>query len=402
MGKNRRALFVAIGVLVFLLLLGCQLVGTPTPIVIVVTATPSHTPVIKYITVEVVVTATPSLGMTIPVETPTSAIGVTPDSTKSTPDRETTVPTSTSPPPTATPSPGVQPTKAGDALDDPATGLVTLANVAKTIQSQGNHTLRLTMKLSVPVGLTVMSGQQIDEGLTRSIRAQLSDYEIQGDFIIDISVDDLAQQKWVIDAFGATFGLGIEEGMEIRQSGDRIREKSESGEWISRELTSDQAVLPLGNSLVAIDAYGHALNTTDLVIDSLRPLLTGGEYQSVGWVVTDVISSGSEFVEAYRERQPPSSSNLKAVAAAFANSGLSTFVDPVKVTNGIQQITSVERAELVSDTRLVNHGQVEVRGQGTIEITYLMRQRSLDAILTLKTENSFEYLPSLTIIGEPH
>jgi len=178
--------------------------------------------------------------------------------------------------------------------------------------------------------------------------------------------------------------IGNEEVAELRQNGDKIWEKLLGGEWSLRRLTPDEALLPLGNSLVAIDAYSHALNVSELVVDALRPLLlAGGGDQSMaqdyGWTaVTGVPSTGSFFLEMQRERTVSSSNNLKAIAASLANSGLSAFVDPAAITNGIQQIMSVEKAWLISDTRLVDHSQVEVQGKGVIAATYLMQQRLLE------------------------
>ena len=263
------------------------------------------------------------------------------------------------------------------------------------------------MDLSVPIDVIIKKQQQVDEDLTSLVRRQLSSFDIRGNYVIDISVDDLAQQKWVIEALGGVAGLGNEEVAELRQSGDKIWEKPAGGEWSLRRLTPDEALLPLGNSLVAIDAYSNALNVSELVVDALRPLLlAGGGDQSIdqdyGWTaVTSAPSTGSFFLEMQRERPMSSSNNLKAIAASLANSGLSSFIDPAAITNGIQQIMSIETAWLISDTRLVDHSQVEVQGKGVIEIDYLMQQRLLDATIVMKTENSFEYLLSVTIVSAP-
>jgi hypothetical protein len=381
MASNRRLPAMVICCLILLFALGCGFpLVQPTPIVVVqevtrvvvVTATPTQTPVI------IVVTATP--------------------------DNETTVSEEM---PIAAPSPEGQPPAIVDGMDDPVAGLAALSKVAQGMQSQGIHTLRLKMDLSVPIEVTIRDQQQVDESLTSLVRNELSNYRIQGNYVIDVSVDDLVQQKWVIEAMGGVTGLGNEEMTELQQSGDKIWEKDMGGEWSLRELTPDEAPLPLGNSLVAIDAYSHALNLSDLVIDALRPLLLTGDGeqsamgQNYGWTAVTGAPSIDGLLEMQRERAMSSSNNLEAVTASMANSGLSAYADPAAVTNGLQQITSAEKAWFAPDTRLVDHSQVEVRGKGVIEVTYLMQQRFLDATVTMSTANSFEYLPSVTIITVP-
>jgi hypothetical protein len=381
MANNRRLLVMGICFLTLLSMLGCGFpLVQPTPSVViqevtrvvVVTATPTYTPVI------IVVTATPGSEIAASEGTPIAA-----------------------------PSPEGQPPAVVDGMDDPVAGLAALSEVAKAMQSRGIHTLRLTMDLSVPIEATIRDQQQVDENLTSLVRSELSNYTVQGNYIADISVDDLAQQKWVIEALGGISGLGSEEIVELRQSGDKIWEKDMEGEWSARELTPDEALLPLGNSLIAIDAYSHALNLSDLVVDALRPLLLveNGEQsevnQNYGWTAVTGAPSTDGLLEMRRERTMSSSSNLKAVAASLANSGLSTYADPADVTNGLQQITSAEKAWFVPDTRLVDRSQVEVQGKGVIEVTYLMQQRFLDATVTMSTANSFEYLSSATIVTVP-
>jgi len=381
MTNNRRLPAMGICFLILLFVLGCGFpLVQPTPIVViqevtrvvVVTATPAHTPVI------IVVTATPDGEMAVSEETPI-----------------------------AVPSPETQPPVIADGIDDPVAGLAALSEVAKGMQSQGIHTLRLKMDLSVPIEVTIRDQQQVDEGLTSLVRDELSNYTIQGNYIIDISLDDLAQQKWVIEALGGISGLGNEEVTELRQSGDRIWEKDMGGEWSLRELTPDEALLPLGNSLVAIDAYSHALNLSDLVVDALRPLLLSGDgqqsmiNQNYGWTAVAGAPSTDGLLEIQRERTISSSNNLRAIAASLANSGLSAYADPAAVTSGIRQTMSAEKAWFASDTWLVDHSQVEVQGKGVIEVTYLMQQRFLDATVTMSTANSFEYLSSAIIVTVP-
>jgi len=415
----------AICSLILLFVLGCGFMLTdPTPVVVtrevtrvvVVTATPTYTPLIveRVITVTVVMAATPTLATVVPEETflatptPTATEQtLAPTATEQVLHEETATPIPTPVSPTTVPSPDVQPSAVAGDLDDPVVRLAALSGVAKAIQSRGTHTLRLTMDLSVPIEATVRDREQVDERLTRLVRNELSDYDIQGNYIIDISVDDLVQQKWVIEAVGGIAGLGVEELAELRQSGDRVWEKPVGEEWSLRRLTPDEAPLPLGNSLVGIDAYSHALNLSDLIVDALRPLLlVGAGEQSMmeqvyGWTAVTADSSTESLLEMHREREIASSNNLKAIAASLANTGLSTFADPAAVTNGIQQITSAEKAWLIPDTRLVDHSQVDIKGTGTIDVVYLMQKRLLDATVTLRTDNSFEYLSSMTIVTAP-
>jgi hypothetical protein len=416
----RLLLLMGVCFLFLLFVVGCGLVfSPPTPVVVtrevtrevtrvvVVTATPTHVPVIveRVITVTVLVAVTPAIETAVPEETPPAA--TIPVATEQVPDKGTATLALVPDTPTATLLPKLQSPAVVDDLDDPIAGLATLSKLAKAMQSQGIHTLRLAMDLSVPIDVTIKNQQQVDGNLTSLVRSQLSNYNIQGNYIIDISVDDLAQQTWVIEALGGVVGLGNEEVAELRQNGDKIWEKPTGGEWSLRRLTPDEALLPLGNSLVTIDAYSHALNLSNLVVDALRPLLlAGGGEPSLDndydWEpVTGVPSTGSPFWEMQRERAMSSSNNLKAILASLANSGLSTFVAPAAVTNGIQQIMSVEKAWLIPDTRLVDHSQVEVQGKGVIEVTYLMQQRLLDATVVMKTDNSFEYLLSMTIVTTP-
>jgi len=412
-------LLIGICFLTLLFALGCGLtLGLPTPVVVtrevtriaVVTATPTQIPVIveKVITVTVVVAVTPAIEIETVVPEETLPTATTPVATEQVLDEgiATSVPVPDTP--TATPLPEPQSPTIVDALDDPIVGLAALSKVAKAMQSRGTHTLRLIMKLAVPIEVTIKNQQQVDEDLTRRVRSQLHKYDIGGNYIIDISVDDLAQQKWVIEASGGVVGLGNEDVAELRQNDDEVWEKPTRGEWSLRRLAPDEALLPLGNSLVEIDAYTHAWNLSDLIVDALRPLLLAVDReqsmtdQKHGWItVTDILSTDRLFLEVQRERAMSSSSNLKIIAASLANSGLSTFVDPVAVTHGIQQTTSVEKAWLTPDTWLVDHSQVEIQGKGVIEFTYLWQQRLLDAIVILKTDNSFEYLPSMTVVTPP-
>jgi hypothetical protein len=251
MTDNQWLLVMGICFLVLLFLLGCGFALTqPTPVVVtrevtrivVVTATPTHTPLIveKIITVTVVVAATPAIETVVSEETPLAA--TTPVATEQMLDMgtATSIPNS----PTGQPSPKVQPPAVVDGMDDPLVGLAALSEIARAMQSQGIHTLRLTIDLSVPIEATVRDQQQVDEGLTNLVRNELANYKVQGNYVIDISVDDLAQQKWVIDALGGVVGLASEEVTELRQNGDRIWEKDMGGEWSLREFTPDEALLP--------------------------------------------------------------------------------------------------------------------------------------------------------------
>lgn len=407
MTNNQRLLVMGICFLILLLVLGYGFtLVQPAPVVVVqevtrivvVTATPTHTPVI------VVVTATPGSETVVIEETP--LVAITPVAAEQMLDRETA--TSVPDSPTAVPSPKVQLPAIVDGMDDPVVGLAALSEVAKAMRSRGIHTLRLAMDLSVPIEVTVRDQQQVDEGLTSLVRSELSNYRIQGNYIIDISVDDLTRQNWGVEALGGVVGLGSEEVTELRQNGGRIWEKDMGAEWSLRELTPDEALLPLGNSLVVIDAYSHALNLSDLVVDALRPLLLAGSGEQsmidkeYGWIAaTSAPSTDSLLLEMQRERTMSSSNNLKAITASLANSGLSRYADPAAVTNGVQQIMSAEKAWFTPDTWSVDHSQVEIQGKGVIEVTYLMQQRLLDATVVLSTDNSFEYLSSATIVTAP-
>jgi hypothetical protein len=411
LSSNRRLALIVISFSTSLVLVGCGLtLFQPTPVVVtqevtrlvVVTATPTPTSIIKVITVTVIVAATPATEVE---EMPSKAVTTATVPAEQLPNSETvtSIPdlqTITSAPPE------VQSPTIVDGLDDPVKGLLELSEVAKVVQSQGIHTLRLTMDLSVPIELTVRDQGQVDESLTNRVRSELHNYDIYGNYIIDISVDDLAQQKWVIEALGGVVGLEDEEILDLRQNGDKIWEKPVGGEWSLRDLPESESVLPLGGSLAAIDSFSHALNLSDLVTDALRPLLLArnGEHdgiaQNYSWTVVNGTPSIS-FVEIQRTRESSSSDNLKAIAASLANSGVSVFVDPAAVANGIERVTSVEKAWLNPDTRLVDHSQVEVHGSGVVEVTYLMQQKMLDATLILNTSNSFEYLPSTTVVGAP-
>ena len=98
-----------------------------------------------------------------------------------------------------------------------------------------------------------------------------------GDFIVDISLDDLSEEKWAIKAIGGVAGIEAEQIVEIWQDDSIIWERSAGGQWNQRELTADEAMIPLANSLLTIDNYAHAINLSDILIDALRPLpLTRG------------------------------------------------------------------------------------------------------------------------------
>jgi len=244
MTHNQRLSVMAICSLILLFVLGCGFMLTdPTPVVVtrevtrvvVVTATPTYTPLIveRVITVTVVMAATPTLATVVPEETflatptPTATEQtLAPTATEQVLHEETATPIPPPVSPTTVPSPDVQPSAVAGDLDDPVVRLAALSGVAKAIQSRGTHTLRLTMDLSVPIEATVRDREQVDERLTRLVRNELSDYDIQGNYIIDISVDDLVQQKWVIEAVGGIAGLGVEELAELRQSGDRVLGKT--------------------------------------------------------------------------------------------------------------------------------------------------------------------------------
>lgn len=412
MAKNQLLVIVAVCSLFLLVALGGFVLGRSTPAVVtqevtrivVATPTPTPSPVIaeRVITVTVVVAATPvgSLGETPPM-------AATPAATEQMPNGEATTPN----PSLSTIAPTIesQPLIVVDGLDDPALGLAMLSEVAQVIQSRGIHTLRLKMDLSILIEVTVMNQQQVDENLTQLVRNELSKFDVQGNYIIDISIDDLAQQKWVIEALGGVVGFGnSEEVAELRQNGSQVWEKPLDGEWSLRNLTEDEALFPLGGSLIIIDDYTHALNLSDLVIDALRPLLLAenreqpGLDQAYGWTgIDDASSTSASFLEVQRERVIPSSNNLKAIAAALANSGLSAFVDPAAVTNGIQQTTSFEKAWLVPETWLVDHGQIDVQGEGVVEATHLMQQKLVDTTVILRANNSFEYLLFTTNVTAP-
>jgi hypothetical protein len=412
MTKSWQPALVGIGSLLLLLVLGFGfMLGRSIPAVVtqevtrvvVATATPTSPSIVveKVVTVTVIVATMPANELE-----GTALAATTPIATEQVLGGEAATPVPDSP--IVAPTLGMQPSAVVDGLDDPTVGLAALSEVAQAMQSQGIHTLRLTMDLSVPIEATVRNEQQVDENLTSLVRNQLSNYDVQGNYIIDISVDDLAQQKWVIEALVGVVGLGSEEMTELQQNGDEVWERPIGGEWSSRRLAEDESLLPLGNSLVTIDAYSHALNLSDLVVDALRPLLLAGDGeplatdQDYGWKRVDGVPSTSvSFLEVQRERVVSSSNNLKSVAASLANSGLSTFVDPAAVTNGIQQITSFEKAWLVPDTCLVSHNQVEIQGKGVIEATYLMQRRLMDATVILSTNSLFEYLSSTTIVTAP-
>jgi len=220
MSSNQRLLLMGICFLTLLFVAGCGfMLAQPTPVVVtrevtrevtrvvVVTATPTHTPIIveKVITVTVLVAVTPAIETAVPEETPLAA--TTPAATEQMPDKGIATLAPAPDTPTAAPSPEPQSPAVVDDLDDPSAGLATLSKVAKAMQSQGIHTLRLAMDLSVPIDVTIKNQQQVDGNLTSLVRSQLSNFDIQGNYVIDISVDDLAQQKWVIEALGGVAGL---------------------------------------------------------------------------------------------------------------------------------------------------------------------------------------------------
>jgi len=412
MTQNWRPLTVGIGALLLLLALGYGfMLGRSTPAVItqevtrivVATATPTPSPIVveKVVTVTVVTETTP---MGAPEETPPSAAtatvagqGLSTEAVAQ--DEESLAVTSTT---------EAQLPASVCGLDDPVAGLTTLSEVAQVLQTQGIHTLRLTMVLSVPSEVTVREGQQVDKNLTWLVRNQLSNYDILGDYIVDIGLDGLAQQEWVIEALGGVVGLGSEEVTELRQNGENVWEKPTGGEWSLRKLQEGKSLRPLGDSCVTIDANSHTLNVSDLIIDALRPLLLAADREQTtvehgcSWTrVEGIHSADTSFLEVQRERAVSSNNNLKAITASLADSGLSTFVDPAAVSNGIQQVMYFEQAGLDPDTWLVNHGRVEVQGKGMIEATYAMQHKWLDAEVTLRVDSVFEYLPVALSVTPP-
>ena len=287
-------------------------------------------------------------------------------------------------------------------LDDPESALQTLSAIAQDLVDQGTHTLRITVDLEVPLDLAIRNGH---ENLTRLVGDQLSEYEMTGDLIFDVSLDDLSQQVWVIKAIGGVSGVETEQIVEIWQDDSIIWEKDTNGEWVERELATDEAVIPLANSLLTIDDYTHAINLSDILMDTLRPLpLSRGEespsFDEYGWGVTDDASVGA-FVQARRERPLSSCNNMTSLVASLANSGISAYVNPAEVTNGIQEFSSYEEAWLLLDSWLVDHSLVRIKGSGAVEVSYLGQQRTMDGTITLETENTYQYLLSTTSILSP-
>lgn len=406
MSNTRLLLVIGFCFLILLLLLGCGIsLSQSTPTVVtqevtrIVIATPTDTP--SVITVTVIVVATP-----------TTTTGMQDEATKQADPPASSTRIAGIASPTHTPiSKTVPPTSERQALpiehplDDPSAGLVMLSEAAEELTAQGFHTLRLTLNLSVAVEGAVRKQQQADARLTSLLRQELEKHEISGNYVLDISLDDLAQQVWVIDGLGVTVGLGGEETVTWQQHGEKIRERFGDASWIERELTANEALLPLGNYLAVIDNYSHALNLSELIIDALRPLLLlsipelGVPNQMHGWTeATDNLSMSSGFLAVRRERLLTQNNNLQSITASFANTGLSDYVDPVIITNGIQQTDSVEEAWLMPSTRLVKHGGVDIRGIGTVEFDYLGQHRFIDAVVTMSTENVFEFLDSVTIV----
>jgi hypothetical protein len=365
--------------------------------IVMVTVTPTQTPVIIEKIVTVVVTVTPN---TQTVDNPGAA---SPTALEALPNEPTATPISD---PSTPPSEIEQESSVViKHLDDPVSGLESLAQIAESMQAQEIHTLRLKMDMSVPIDLTVKDQQQvIDQSSTNRVNDELAEFNIQGSYIIDISLDELAQQKWMIEVVGVTVGLNNEEQIELRQIGEEIWEKPNTQDWQYRQPTQEEGRLPLGNSLVAIDAYSHALNLSELMVDALNPLLLAhpamlnlhGDWQDI----TD-LSAPAEQLALERESAETADNNLKAVMSTLANSGLSTIIDPAAVTHGITEIKSIEKAQLDPATRFVSWGQVETKGQGTTEVDYLFQQRLVDATVIIRTDTTFEFLQTPTIITAP-
>jgi hypothetical protein len=404
MAKNWLYLGLAICLVALLLMLGYMfaqlnpvIVTQEVTRIVMVTVTPTPTPVIIEKIVTVVVTATPD---TQTVDNPGI---VAPTALESLLNQ-----------PTATPVPG-PPTPPGETeqkpavvikdLDDPVSGLEALAQVAESLQAQDIHTLRLKMDMSVPIDLTVKNQQQVvDPSSTNRVNDELAEFNIHGNYIIDISVDELAQKKWMIEVLGATVGLNNEEQIELRHIGEEIWEKPNTQDWQYRKLIQEETHLPLGNSLVAIDAYSHALNLSELMVDALNPLLLvnpsvsnlPGDWQAI----TDPSIPAGQLALG-REHAETADNNLKAVMSTLANSGLSTLIDPAAVTHGITKIRFIEKAQLDPATHFVNWGQVETKGQGATEVDYLFQRRLVDAIVIIRTDTTFEFLQASTKITAP-
>lgn len=336
----------------------------------------------------------------IVVATPTTYSLIAPESTEA----ATTPPVLITP---ESPSPTVEPTEMPlieDELDTPPLGLQVLSEVAEVLLSQGIHTLRLTIHLSAPVDIVIRNGQQADESLTRLVADQLAEYEVEGDLIVDISVDDLAQQRWVIKALGGVEGINTEEIVEVWQNGDTVWERPANGEWTQRTLSEDEAMSPLANSFVVIDNYTHGINLSDLVVDALRPVLAtrnadGSTWEEHGWTTLGAASEG--FIEIRRERALSTSNNVRAIIAALTNSGISAYVNPADITHGIQDYSSVEMARLTPENHLPSEGQSDERGTGAVEFSYMGQVRTMLGVVTLRSENVYEYLPIITRVSSP-
>lgn len=404
MTKNWLFLGLGICFVVLLLMLG-YIFARLNPIIVtqevtrivMVTVTPTQTPVIIEKIVTVVVTATPDIQT---VDNPGAA---SPTALELLLNQPTATPV---PDPPTPPSEIEQKSAVAiNSLDDPVSGLEALAQIAESLQAQEIHTLRLKMDMSVPIDLTIKDQQQvIDQSSTNRVNNELAELNIHGNYIIDISVDELAQQKWMIEVVGVTVGLNNEEQIELRHIGEEIWEKPNTQDWQYRKLIQEEVHLPLGNSLVAIDAYSHALNLSELMVDALNPLLLAhpsrpnlhGDWQAM----TDPSIPAGQLALG-RERAETADNNLKAVMSTLANSGLSTLIDPAAVTHGITEIRFIEKAQLDPATHSVNWGQVETKGQGITEVDYLFQHRLVDATVTIHTDTTFEFLQAPTKITAP-
>lgn len=146
-----------------------------------------------------------------------------------------------------------------------------LAEIATILISTGAKTLQVFVSLNSHMQIDAAE-RGTDSRVLTAVRSNLPEKPIVGNLNLEIDLNALKEERWLINADLALTTLGKTEFITLHQEDDLLMRQSQAGEWVEETLSQDSATLPLGGYEVPIDTNGNAVNLSEVVTAVLTPL----------------------------------------------------------------------------------------------------------------------------------